>query len=402
MTVAGHFEEYGIVIEVWKPTITVSGSNVLYEPEGEFVGTIQDKVSAYSHTLGVWGGYLGASISITDREEEIDEWFSDGLGRHIKIYNRDKDPIWEGYVDSLNGALETLAFVRGPLQDIANRVSVIYQLINRTVNPPIDGMRVINAIAEDSDSQLTWGIFEKIFNGPGMSATEALQVRDKFLKEKKDPETSKTLGGESNVPNVTLGLLGYIHFLKTGIYNQTTNSGTTTLSVKLEDILDDGGADPNTLFSSANAEIEANAILVQRYENDNNVPLNLIKSLVAQGEPVNDLRTLFGVFENRKVVYETMPQTIEYIRRLKGPKLDVMTQGEEIIYPWDVKAGKWLQIIDFMLGETDQQSDFRLDPRMMFLEQVAYTAPWGLDLQGGKTSTFPQRLAQLGVGGTSA
>lgn len=401
MTIGSFFADQGIVIKVWKPTIVVAGSNVTYTPQGEYIGTIQDKLSAYSHTLGAFGGYLNGTISLTDTKEEIQEWLSEGLGRHIEVFNPAKDQIFEGFVGSLNGAIETLTFARGPLLDIANRVSVIYQLINRTVNPPIDGMRVVTASADDNTSKIDWGVFEKIYNGPGMSAIEALQVRDKFLNEKKNPETDRNFTGGSADPNITLSLLGYLHFLKAGIYNQTTNSGTTTLSVKIEDILDDGGADPNALFASTNADIEANAILVQRYENDNNVPLSLIKALVAQGEPVNDERTLFGVFENRKVVYETMPQTVEYIKRLSDERQSVMTPGEEWIEPWDVEAGKWLKITDFLIGETETV-DLRLDPRMMFLEQVKYTAPRGLELQGGKVSTFPQRLAQLGTGGTSA
>jgi len=401
MTLGSHFEDYGIIIEVWKPEIVVNGANVTYNPEGEYIGTIQDEISSYDHTLGAFGGYLGASISLADTQEKIEEWFSEGIGRHIVVYNRAKDQIFEGFVDSLNGAIGPMTFVRGPLMDIANRISVIYQLINRTVNPPIDGMRTVTASSDDNISKLAWGVFEKIYNGPGMSAVEAIQVRDKFLLEKKNPETSKNLPGGESDPSVNLEILGYVHMLKNGVYNQTPNSGTTTLSVKIEDILDDGGADPNTLFASTNADIEANAILVQRYENDNNIPLSLIKALVAQGEPVNDFRALFGVFENRKVVYETMPQTLEYIRRLSDESQSIMTQGEEIIYPWDVKAGKWVQIIDFLIGETDRE-DLRLDPRSLFLEQVQYTAPWGISLQGGKVSTLSQRLAQLGVGGTSA
>ena len=393
MTVGSHFRDYGIVIEVWKPTITVDGVNVTYTPEGELIGTIQAKASSYSHVLGAFGGYLSASISIADEKEDIEEWFSAGIGRHINVFNYAKDKIFEGFVDSLDGAIGPMTFVRGPLMDIANRVSVIYQLINTAVNPPIDGMRTVTPSSDDNVSKLAWGVFEKIFNGPGVSTVEAVQIRDKFLQEKRNPETSKNLPGGESSPNVNLAILGYIHMLKNGIYNQTVNSGTITLSVKLADILDDGGADPNGLFASTNADIEANTILVQRYENDN-IPLSLIKSLVAQGEPVNDYRTLFGVFEDRRVVYETMPQTIEYIRELSSQA--VMTEGREIIYPWNVKAGKWLQITDFLIGETDQ-ADLRLDPRAMFLEQVQYTAPWGISLQGGKVSRLAQRLSLIHI-----
>lgn len=401
MSIAGFLQEKGIIIEVWRPSIVTNASNVTYTPQGELVGTIQDKVDAYSHTLGAFGGYLNASIGLLDTKEEIEDWFMHGVGRHIEVFNSEGDQIFEGFVNSLSGGFGPLSFEKGPLIDVANRVSVIYQLINRTVNPPIDGMQAVTASADDNTSKLAWGVWEKIFNGPGMSATEAIQVRDKFLNDRKEPESSRNLSGGAAEPHVTLSIFGYMHFLKAGIYNQTTNSGTITLATKLAAILDDGGADPNGLFASTNASIEANAILVQRYENDNTVPLALIKGLVAQGEPTNDERTLFGVFQDRKVVYETMPSDVEYTRALSDKLQRVTTEGGVWVYPWDVKAGKWLEITDFLIGEEDQD-DLRLDPRMMFLEQVSYTAPWGLDLQGGKVSTLAQRLAQLGTGGVSA
>jgi hypothetical protein len=51
-----------------------------------------------------------------------------------------------------------------------------------------------------------------------------------------------------------------------------------------------------------------------------------------------------------------------------------------------------------MIGRV-ADTNIRQDPRNIFVESLAYTAPYGLILNGGKISTLSQRLAQKGLGG---
>ena len=56
-----------------------------------------------------------------------------------------------------------------------------------------------------------------------------------------------------------------------------------------------------------------------------------------------------------------------------------------------------MMFTDFLVGKT-QPANLRLDQRALFIERVAYSTPWGLQLDGGKVNTIDQKLAQRGLG----
>jgi hypothetical protein len=136
---------------------------------------------------------------------------------------------------------------------------------------------------------------------------------------------------------------------------------------------------------------------VKQYLNDNAAAWSLIQGLVARGDS-SDNRYIFGIYNGRVPTYEAIPTDFEYQQRLSDPAQRVETpQGIEV-KPWDVTAGKWLFVPDFLIGQV-QPTDLRLDPRMIFIESLTYTMPWGLSIQGGKTDKLSQKLAKLGLGG---
>jgi len=61
--------------------------------------------------------------------------------------------------------------------------------------------------------------------------------------------------------------------------------------------------------------------------------------------------------------------------------------------------GRWALFTDFLVARTPPTADPRQDPRALFIEQATYTAPWSLDLQGGRADRTSQMLAQLGLSG---
>ena len=61
--------------------------------------------------------------------------------------------------------------------------------------------------------------------------------------------------------------------------------------------------------------------------------------------------------------------------------------------------GKWVLFTDFLIGRVPPMTDPRQDPRALFIEQVTFTAPWTLALQGGRADRTSQMLAQMGLGG---
>lgn len=350
----------------------------------------------YSHTISALGGYDSALIKIVDTQIDLEDWLANGLMRHIEVYNPSLVKIWEGFVNQIDIILGGLSVTRGPLLQVSNNVALTYSTVDTTVSPPAIGMRATTAFNSDADSQALYGVLESVLSAGGISTTEATTVRDVFLNENKDPQTSQKLNISQGGGGITLSLncLGYSHLFKKYVYNQTASTGTANLSDVLAAIIT---ADPNSIFSTSTNKITANTLQVKQYLNDNAAAWSLIQGLVARGDS-SDNRYIFGIYNGRVPTYEAIPTDFEYQQRLSDPAQRVETpQGIEV-KPWDVTAGKWLFVPDFLIGQV-QPTDLRLDPRMIFIESLTYTMPWGLSIQGGKTDKLSQKLAKLGLGG---
>lgn len=390
MTTLSLHESTGLSIHVGVSIVTGIGI-----PERR----ITDDLESLDKTESAIGGYNSLNVTINETVIGADTWLEYGIGSHIELYNQAMVKIWEGYVNSLDINYGFLSVSRGPLIDIANRVSVVYGLLDTAQNPPVQTIQTTTTIAEDADSQARWGIWEKILSAGQATAAGADEVRDTYLSEYAQPETSHAINTSSAQPiTIALHCLGYAEWLDSGIYSQVAASGTTQLETKLAAILDDAGADPNGLFASTNADIYASGILVPQYEGENQPTRALIGNMITMGDGAQE-RMLWGVYNDREFRYSQIPTTALYdTRTMSDQATIVMHDSESPLYPWDVKAGQWLFLPDFLTGKS-QLPSMRLDPRYIFIEQVQYTAPYTLSIQGRKIGKTSQLLARMGLGG---
>ena len=178
----------------------------------------------------------------------------------------------------------------------------------------------------------------------------------------------------------------------------TTTTGTRAYSDRIQDAL---GADPNSIFSTDYTGITTNSATVPYYDNDDRTAWQIIKGIISKGDTSYN-RYTFGIYQDRKAFYDAAPTSIEYYHKLSDNKQRIETAGGVEIKPWDVLPARWLQISDWLIGRTPPTTDFRQDPRNMFVESVQYTAPWGLSISGNKIDTLPQILGQLGLTGIGA
>jgi hypothetical protein len=397
MTTPGSFESTGLVVEIHKPTIVASGSNVTYDPEGELIDQYNDVIEDWQHTVGVHGGYLKASFAINRDAIDVEDWLMHGLGRTVTLVSPTLNIRWEGFVNQVTGVFGSLRQIRGPLMNIANRGLVLYSELDPVTREPIYGSERETPIQEDQDSKEAYGIFEKILSGGACLTATANQLLTMYLNDFREPHRDDRMETRGGRPNVRIECLGFHNFWKRAVFEDTT-SGTITLSTKMTNIIDDAGADPNGLFASTNASIETNGILVERYENDNTPAWTILKGLVARGEAVNDYRTIFMVTANRHIEYKTMPMTPEYERRMFENEQAVLHYTtDDLIDPWDVLPGKWIVTGDFLLGQT-RPTLLRDDPSATFIEEVSFRSPDQISINGSRLTTINQRLAQLGLG----
>lgn len=404
MTYLANFvKQSGISIFAYRPTIDPSAGT--YIVRGQIIDNkVVEKLQSYSHELSNDGGYKSCSITLGGSQSYLDEWYENGIGRHIDVYSSGGVPIWQGFVNRITQTTNTLQASRGPLIDICNRASVVYTpIIDTSVAPPITGVEKSTIIAEDTNSQSKYGIIEKVLSGGQLlddgTTNEAEDYRDRFLDENREPDTSdKGISlGNSGDPAIQLEILGYYAWLGLYIYSSVT-TGTTTVSAKMQTIL---GADPNGIFSTNYSNIEANNLLVTNYDNSNRTAKTIIEEMFKRGNDTTDERRIFGVFENQRIYYNTIPSDFTYYYKLsnRDQNIRLFKNGESgaVIQPWDVMPGKWLFIGDFLPGRFTNSTNKKADPRAMFIESVSFTAPHGLSLNGIGVSELPQYLAKLGI-----
>jgi len=294
-------------------------------------------------------------------------------------------------------SLGALSITRGPLLSIANRCRVVYSTIgyDAVTFEPILGIRAVTPVTDDADSQARYGVVEKVVSAGGLTAAIAAQVRDSYLAAYKDPMTTERLG-QSGGQQAVIHCLGYRSFLEAfSYYNAAPAADTQDLSVKIADILD---ADPNGLFASTNADVTENTTTTDEQDDQYRIAWGIIKSLVAEGDAAYS-RYTFGVYDDRRVVYEPAETDLTYQLRLSDAGQRIETLSGALVRPWDVKPGKWLFLPDFLVGRT-QSDDLQKDPRNIYIESVKFTAPYSMEIQGGHTDTILQVLRRMGLGGT--
>lgn len=344
---------------------------------------LSTRVSAYSQEIAADGGYKTATVTMSVSTDEIGRFVETALGQHIEVYDQSTVKIWEGYVDNITVNLGTLSFSRGPLAEIGNRITALYT--DFTTSQP-----AVTTAQNDTISQERYGIWHKVVSVGSVSATTANSIRNTYLQESKWPESTHSVAFAGGETTLTLTCLGYINWI-TYPYNEATDT-TYTAREKILEVLAD---DPNTIISTDYNFIETNTLSVARLDNDYRVALEVIKEIVNMGGDADNIRRTFGIYNNRVAYLQAIPQEIEYTMRVGDPVM--YDKYGRAIEPWNVRAGKWIKMVDFLPGLNIASTNPREDPRNVFIESVTYTAPADLAINGGKTGTVTQQLSKLGL-----
>lgn len=376
----------GLSVQVFKPAF------VPFLPTAGRVGELHP--SAYSHTLTLGVGFDTADLSQAVTAEEAGWWFANACGGHVEVRDDTDTTVWEGRVNVVGVDAGGLSQKRGPLVEVANRCVVTYQLL---VPDSTEGQEQKRTDpANNTESQARYGIQYRILGAGAQTTADALQVRDAYAALNAWPPIPKALSltGGAEV-RLSLSCKGYAHWLNYP-YRLANVSGTTTISAKIAAVL---AADPNSFFTGPN-DIATNALTTPALEDQDRTAGEIIADLVARGDASLN-RYLFGVWEGRSCVYQPAPSVIEYVQRGFGPQQIIEDRAGSRIDPWAVRPGKWLGVADLLPGSLGGAPlSANPDPeRSLFIEQVQYRAPYGLQVSGGEVSSLRQALAQWGITG---
>lgn len=376
------------------------------------VGNFSTDVNGYTHTISALGGYASADFSISGNNDFLESWLQSGLGRHIQVFGPSMQVIWEGYVNEINANFGSAKFTRGPLSNVANRVSAMYTpILPRCleVGDPLydpncveDGEQITGVtsetlITEDFDSQKRYGIWESILTLGDAFYADAVYARDLYLEENSKPEGNPTLtiGDSTGELSVEIKCRGYYDWINNYIYNNENEVQWVFVSEQIKTIL---GFDPNHIISTYYDMIKENSVICPTQYLDNKTAKTIIDDLITLGGG-NDDRWTFGVYKDRKVIYAPIPDTVEYVYYKTGRTQQVESLSGTIIEPWDVLPCKWVAIPTILASFPYKIEDVRNDPRVFFGEEVSFTAPDQVNISGAKVRKLSQFLAKLGLGG---
>lgn len=359
---------------------------------------------SYTHTITASRGFESADITILVNPAYVEDWIRNGICRHVVVYSVGGEIVWEGFIDQISISIGTVVVNIGPIVDIGNRVTCIYTpIIDETTDPPVKGAKMETTIAEDSASQAKYGIREAIVSvgdvleDPITGTNDAEEIRDTYLAEYKEPFVTSelSLGGDSGSIEIKLSCLGYFHYLSAYAYNQTTSIVSTQAHTKINSVLD---ADPNNLFASTNADIDYNPILVPAYEDENRLAVDVLEGIISMGDASGN-RWTFGVYGDRKVYYKQIESTITYAYSMYRNPNFITNQEETTSYDlWMIRPAHWLILSDLTV-DPPPSSNYRTDRRMIFIEQVTFTAPDSISISGERVGTVEQKINRLGIGG---
>lgn len=366
--------------------------------KGNFRENVAHRLAEWQQDTAADGGYLTATLTLTGTQEYIEEWLSNGLGRHVEIYDDGFQLVWEGFVNQITGNLGPDQITIGPLSDVANRVLVAYTVIeNGTVNPPVIGSNKRTTFAEDAGSKSRYGTRERIVNGGNLlddtsyqtPGNEAEQVRGAFLGVSKKPQANRGLavGGADQV-SVTLECVGY-HDMLNCYYYEPVAGGYTTYTDKIKAIL---AATPNAIFSADQSLIETNASLTMAAD-EGRLAREVIAEISRQGDASLN-RWIWGFTSGRRFYYRSVSKVYTYL--LKGGNVFDLTGRQ--IYPWQIRAGVWAYAQNSQREVGAGSIVDEADPFSMFIESVSFTLPYSATLTSARVSTLLQLLAQKGIG----
>lgn len=362
---------------------------------GRWLMNIDNGLLSWSHTVAADGGYKTASMTFTDSQPALESFLEFGLGRQVILYDGHTFPRWSGFVNSITMTLGGLSYQHGPLLDIANYCRIVYSTVDTSTTPPTMGVRKALPWISDADSIAKYGRIEKALSSGGSTDAEASQMLNMYLEEYRLPRSSQAINPSAgNVPSMTLELLGDVTWFETYVYN-TTATGATNALTRLQAIM---VASPTITFSTDYTDMDANSTSVPAWENDDQSAWEIMKGIIALGDPVDYTRFTFGIYNDKKAYYKKIPTDIEYVYRISSGSQVIETLGGAVVDPWAVLPARWIFVPDIMIGR-NMITDLRDDPRNVFIESVSYTAPYGLTITGGRISKLSQAMAQKGLSG---
>lgn len=372
-------------------------SNTLYGRK--FIDDITDNHEGYNHTISAIGGFDTASFRIGGTQDYLDDWFEDGLMRRIVCFNPEGIPVWEGAVFGMNYVTGSLAKTK-TIDNLINRIYMRYSPLDTSVTPPIEKAPITWQF-NDVDSQSLWGVKAHVISGGGRTDDSAFNWGTTVLRERKEIRTGEDVNiSSSDAYSLQVDCKGYVHTLKWLPYISSVTTGKINSHQVIQEVL--------RYFDSINGGwinldfdlMDYNFALSRRGYEDLSSCYDIIfgSNGIIQNGGIGGDRWVGGIYQNRRMVYKQSESIdslyadqFELYRALGdvGQMIYEVDTGTEV-KPWDMMPDRVLHTVDVNVGG---------DKDLMYIEQVKFAEPYGLELIGGDDQRLAVFLTQHGLSG---
>lgn len=383
----------GLSLMAYEPLIASQG---LYSRE--FVQDLTPVHQGWSHVVSAVGGFDSAGFTLKLTRPELDDWFDDGLMRHVVLYNPEAIPVWEGFVNRLRYTVGTLQKTKS-VDTMFNEIWMKYSPLDTSVSPPIE-MAPVALVVADLASQATYGTKATVISGGGRTDQAAYDWARTVLRFRAEPQVGESVntvgGGEASMD---VECLGYYHTLKWLPYLSTANCHSIQAHQLVQEVLDFYHAVnpyPSLDFSWMDYNFKTLPRCFDQLPSCWDV-IGGSQGILSQGGAGGE-RWVGGFYQDRRFIYKAAEDEqglyggegdLDLFRSLSDPSqriYDAATGTE--VKPWDMVPDRILKTVDLNVGG---------DESLMYIEQTTFTEPYGLQLVGGDDERLAVYLAQRGL-----
>ena len=395
----------GLIIKLFEPRWYNPGFDPFWREITNL--DLSNKALGYTHKILADGGFDIANLSIADSYDRAFEIYSRGLGYTLLVLDQNGKEVWFGVINKITFSQGNITSSIGPLMEIVNDLVVVYTPLYVDIDPVEKGEKTFTAQLQNASSILKYGVHQAVYNAGEAAVTAtynaAEQLQVAYLNEVAFPSDDEQSIGFSATGSVSISFecVGLRYYLQKYWYNSVLLTGTTTISAsgaasKLNLVLD---ADPNLVI--AIRDFDSNSVVVGSLEDQYRLGSSIIGEMVSLGGvSPNFYRYTFGVYEDRTAKYKQIPLTAKYEFRQTESSQIYLYGTNQVVYPWDLRPANWLVSKNSFPGDPIVSPYVeRNDPRVMFIEDVTYTAPYNFSVNGSRAGRLSQMIAQMGLSG---
>jgi len=179
------------------------------------------------------GGYYRCRFRFHGSPADLQELFTNGLMREVRIYSKETVLLWEGFIYSLDFNFGWVV-ARQSMSEVYNKVWLRYRATGTSST-------VRSAVSSDTSSQNRYGIKEYVISG-GELETSAIAdtVASQYLKLFKQPKVTPTFDFAAPLreqPFIEVTGYGWIETLAFRTFNNTGAASSQNTSQEVSDVL---------------------------------------------------------------------------------------------------------------------------------------------------------------------